>query len=218
MNLQSDLAIIRHVRGMRSIGRDGRLLFATRIVRLFAYGFLSVVLVLYLAEAGLNNVQIGLLITLTLVGDTLISLGITTSADRIGRKRMLLAGAALMVFAGILFALTKDFILLLAAATVGVISPSGNEVGPFLALEQAALSHIVSDDSRTMVFSWYNLVGSFATALGALCQSSAVRHSLLSGGGTEDRVRPAAVRELSTRPAGHDGVRAVARVPPLDAG
>ncbi len=154
---------------MRSIGRDGRLLFATRIVRLFAYGFLSVVLVLYLAEAGLNNVQIGLLITLTLVGDTLISLGITTSADRIGRKRMLLAGAALMVFAGILFALTKDFILLLAAATVGVISPSGNEVGPFLALEQAALSHIVSDDSRTMVFSWYNLVGSFATALGALC-------------------------------------------------
>jgi MFS family permease len=148
--------------------RDGRLLFATRMVRLYAYGFLSVILALYLAAAGLNKVQIGLLLTLTLIGDTVISLAITTSADRIGRKRMLLAGAALMVFAGVLFAFTKDFILLLVAATIGVISPSGNEVGPFLALEQAALSQIVSDERRTSVFSWYNLVGSFATALGAL--------------------------------------------------
>jgi MFS family permease len=150
------------------MGLDGRLLFATRMVRLFAYGFLSVILVLYLAAAGLSNVQIGLLLTLTLVGDTLISLAITTSADRIGRRRMLLVGAALMVFAGVLFALTRDFFLLLAAATIGVISPSGNEVGPFLALEQAALSQIVSDERRTHVFSWYNLVGSFTTALGAL--------------------------------------------------
>jgi MFS family permease len=138
------------------------------MVRLYAYGFLSVVLVLYLAAAGLNKVQIGLLLTLTLVGDTLISLAITTSADRIGRRRMLLVGAALMIFAGVFFAFTRDFILLLVAATIGVISPSGNEVGPFLALEQAALSQIVSDQKRTYVFSWYNLAGSFTTALGAL--------------------------------------------------
>jgi MFS family permease len=154
---------------VKRVVKNVRLLFTTRIVRLFAYGFLSVILVLYLAAAGLNNTRIGLLLTLTLVGDTIISLGITTSADRIGRKRMLLAGAALMVFAGVLFALTKDFFLLLVAATIGVISPSGNEVGPFLALEQAALSQLVSDERRTYVFSWYNLLGSFATALGALC-------------------------------------------------
>jgi MFS family permease len=151
------------------MGRDGRMLFATRMVRLFAYGSLSVILVLYLAETGLSTVQIGLLLTLTLVGDTIISLAITTRADRIGRRRMLLAGAALMVFAGGFFAFTRSFILLLVAATIGVISPSGNEVGPFLALEQAALSQIVSDQRRTAVFSWYNLAGSFATALGALC-------------------------------------------------
>jgi MFS family permease len=148
--------------------RDGYLLFATRLARLFAYGFLSVVLVLYLAAAGLSDAQIGLLLTLTLVGDTLISLWITTNADRIGRKRMLLAGAALMLFAGVLFALTQQFVVLVVAATIGVISPSGNEVGPFLAIEQASLSQIVSDRRRTGVFAWYNLVGSFATALGAL--------------------------------------------------
>jgi len=145
------------------------LLFSTRIVRLFAYGFLSVVLVLYLAEAGLGEVQIGLLLSLTLIGDTAISLWITTHADRIGRRRMLAVGAALMVFAGVLFALTRNFYLLLLAATIGVISPSGYEVGPFLSIEQAGLTQLIPGERRTQVFAWYNLVGSFATALGALC-------------------------------------------------
>src|SRR5512137_421580 len=123
--------------------RDGYLLFSTRIVRLFAYGFVSVILALYLAQVGLKETQIGLLLTLTLVGDAAISLWITTNADRIGRRRMLIAGAGLMAFAGVLFALTKNFAVLLIAATIGVISPSGYEVGPFLAVEQAALSQIV---------------------------------------------------------------------------
>jgi len=147
---------------------DVRLLFATRIARLFAYGFLSVVLLLYLAELGLDENRIGLLLTLTLIGDTIISLAITTTADRIGRKGMLIFGAVLVVFAGALFASTSNFLLLLIAATVGVISPSGNEVGPFLSIEQAALSQLISAERRTQIFAWYNLSGSFATALGAL--------------------------------------------------
>jgi MFS family permease len=125
-------------------------------------------LVLYLAQVGLSEGQIGLLLTLTLIGDTAISLWITTQADRLGRRRMLLAGAGLMIFSGLLFVLTDNFVLLLLAATIGVISPSGNEVGPFLSIEQAALTQLLPDDRRTQVFSWYNLVGSFATALGAL--------------------------------------------------
>lgn len=152
----------------RRLTKDGYFLFVTRIARMFGYGFLSVVLVLYLSQAGLTETQIGLLLTLTLVGDTIISLWITTNADRIGRRRMLILGAFLMVFAGILFALTRNFVFLLIAATVGVISPSGYEVGPFLSLEQAALSQIVPDQRRTHIFAWYNLVGSFATALGSL--------------------------------------------------
>jgi MFS family permease len=152
----------------RKLTRDGYFLFITRIARMFAYGFLSVVLVLYLTQAGLSETQIGLLLTLTLVGDTIISLWITTNADRIGRRRMLIVGALLMVFAGVLFAVTRNFIFLLIAATIGVISPSGYEVGPFLSIEQAALSQIVPDEKRTPIFAWYNLVGSFATALGAL--------------------------------------------------
>jgi MFS family permease len=157
-----------HWSQLAALTTDERLLFTTRVVRLFAYGFLSVVLVLYLAQVGLNEAQIGLLLTLTLAGDTLLSLWITTRADRFGRRRMLLAGAGLMLLAGLLFAITGNFLLLILAATVGVISPSGGEVGPFLAIEQAALAQTVGDQRRTGVFAWYNLVGSFATALGAL--------------------------------------------------
>lgn len=151
-----------------STNTDVRLLFATRIVRMFSYGLLAVILALYLSEAGLSDSEIGLLLTLTLLGDTLISLWITTRADRIGRKRMLLIGAILMIFAGILFAVTRNFTLLLFAATIGVISPSGNEVGPFLAIEQSALAQTVPGARRTQVFAWYQLAGSLATALGSL--------------------------------------------------
>jgi predicted MFS family arabinose efflux permease len=154
---------------LASLNSDSWLLFATRCLRLFAYGFLSVVLLLYLSSVGLSDQQIGVLLTLALLGDTAVSLWITTSADRLGRKRMLLAGALLMVFAGALFAVTRDFWLLVIAATIGVISPSGKEVGPFLSIEQAALSHVVPDKRRTEVFAWYNLAGSFAAALGAFC-------------------------------------------------
>lgn len=152
--------------------RDFALLFLTRGVRLFAYGFLSVVLALYLVAAGLSEAQAGALLTLTLLGDTALSLWLTTRADRLGRKRMLLAGAGLMILAGIVFALTSNFWVLLAAATIGVISPSGNEVGPFLAIEQAALTQTVPNQRRTTVFAWYNLTGSLATALGALAGGS----------------------------------------------
>jgi MFS family permease len=144
------------------------LLFATRLVRLFAYGYLALVLGLYLKELHFDDWQIGVLLALTMLGDTAVSLWLTTVADRVGRKRMLLVGAALMVLGGAVFAATDNFVLLLVAGTVGVLSPSGNEVGPFLAIEQASLAHVVTPDHRTRVFAWYTLVGSFATAAGSL--------------------------------------------------
>ncbi len=176
-------ALVAH---LRSLGADGRLLFVTRAARMFSYGFLSVVLVLYLAALGFSEGRIGLLLTLTLVGDTLISLAITLHADRIGRKRTLLLGAGLMVAAGVPFALSGDFTVLVLAATFGVISPSGNEVGPFLAIEQAALSQVLPEARRTGVFAWYHLTGAFATAGGALAGGWTAQ--LLQGAG----VAPAA--------------------------
>jgi MFS family permease len=151
------------------LNQDARLLFLTRFTRLFAYGALSVVLVFYLTGIGLTESQVGMLLTLTLLGDTVVSLVLTTQADRIGRRRMLIVGSILMAAAGIAFAFTTNFLFLLIAGTIGVVSPSGNEVGPFLSIEQAALAHVISPTTRTMAFAWYTLTGSFATAIGSLC-------------------------------------------------
>jgi MFS family permease len=153
---------------LRGLSRDGWMLFVTRFVRLFAYGALSVILVFYLVGLGLTGPQAGLVLTLTLFGDVVVSLYLTTRADRLGRRRMLVVGSVLMAAAGLAFASTRNLFFLILAGTIGVISPSGNEVGPFLSIEQAALSHIVPATARTDVFAWYTLAGSVATAIGAL--------------------------------------------------
>ena len=132
---------------------------------------------LYLVGLGLSESDTGLLLTATLLGDTLVSLYLTTQADRIGRRRMLVAGAALMTAAGIAFAFTRRMSLLVVAGTIGVVSPSGQEVGPFLSIEQAALTQVVPGRARTEVFAWYTLTGAVATALGALAAGFAT-HAL----------------------------------------
>ena len=177
------------VASLRGLTSDGRLLFATRVLRMFGYGFLAVVLVLYLAALGLDPLTIGAILTLTLIGDTLISLWLTTSADRIGRRRVLVAGSLLMVGAGVVFAITSWVPLLILAATIGVISPTGNEVGPFLAVEQAALSEATPDARRTPTFAWYNLAGYVATATGALAAGLVSQALLAAGAASADAYR-----------------------------
>src|SRR2546426_9331210 len=115
--------------------RDGWLLFLTRSTRLFAYGGLSVVLVFYLTDLGLSASQTGMLLTLTLVGDTIVSLYLTTRADRLGRRRMLIIGAILMAAARLTFAYTRNLVFLIVARAIGGISPEGHEMGPFLPIE-----------------------------------------------------------------------------------
>jgi len=151
-----------------TLTRDAWRLFATRFVRLFAYGALSVVLVFYLTGLGLSESQTGFLFTLILAGDTVITLLLTNVADRYGRRRVLVTGALLMAAAGLAFAFTRNFVFLLIAGTIGVVSPSGNEVGPFLSVEQAVLAHVLPASNRTAAFAWHSLIGSFATALGSL--------------------------------------------------
>lgn len=168
---------------------DIALLFGSRIVRLFCYGFLSVVLALYLAEVGLSSRDIGLVFTLTLLGDAVISLSLTTSADRTGRRRTLLLGAVLMIVAGVVFTLTRQPAVLMAAAIIGVISPSGNEIGPFLSIEQAALTQLLPNERRTQAFAWYNLAGSLATASGSLIGGWLAQSLQISGLSTLESYR-----------------------------
>ncbi len=162
---------------------DTKLLYTQRFVRLFAYGGSTLILVAYLSALEISKTKIGLFMTLTLVGDTMISFILTLFADALGRKAILALGASLMAASGIIFALFGNYWVLLAAAIVGVISPryvlreeveevanavleSGNEIGPFRAIEESTLAQLTPAANRSDIYAWYSLIGTAGTACG----------------------------------------------------
>lgn len=156
--------------------KDITLLFVTRITRMFAYGFLSVSLALYLSRLGLSPEQIGLVFSFTLAGDAIISLWLTTNADRLGRKKILIIGAALMLMAGAVFAITRNPILLAPRGDHRRHQPQRQRDSPFFSpLKQAGLTQLIPNEKRTSSFAWYNLAGSLALAVGALAGGLVVR-------------------------------------------
>ncbi|KAJ5469400.1 Major facilitator superfamily domaingeneral substrate transporter [Penicillium diatomitis] len=148
--------------------RDVKFLCAQRFVRLFAYGGSTLILASYLSAIGVTDDRIGLFMTLTLVGDVVISFFLTLFADAMGRKAVLALGSALMAGSGVVFAMSGNYWVLLAAAVFGVISPSGNEIGPFRAVEESTLAHLSPKEKLPDIFAWYSLLGTAGTALGQL--------------------------------------------------
>ncbi|KDQ10462.1 hypothetical protein BOTBODRAFT_163752 [Botryobasidium botryosum FD-172 SS1] len=148
--------------------KDIKILFFQRFVRLFAYGQSTLILTLYFGRLGIDDAHKGLFMSLTLFGDMLISFCLTLVADSLGRRKILALGAVMMAGAGATFALASNFWILLAAAIIGVISPSGNEIGPFRAIEESTLAQLTPAEVRSDIFGWYALTGAFAAALGNL--------------------------------------------------
>ncbi len=102
---------------------DTKLLCLQRFTRLFAYGASTLILALYLASLGTSDAGIGLFMTLTLLGDVVISFLLTLVADGLGRRRILILGAGLMSASGVVFTISGNYWVLVAASIFGVISP-----------------------------------------------------------------------------------------------
>ncbi|KAL8806038.1 MAG: hypothetical protein Q9182_001570 [Xanthomendoza sp. 2 TL-2023] len=148
--------------------RDSKLLCLQRFLRLFAYGASTLILALYLSTLGISDARIGLFMSMTLWGDVVISFFLTLLADGLGRRRILMLGAALMIASGLAFAFTDNYWVLVAASIIGVISPSGNEIGPFKAIEESTLSQLSPAEIRSDIFAWYILLGNAGTACGMI--------------------------------------------------
>ncbi|BGP56446.1 hypothetical protein JCM8202_001814 [Rhodotorula sphaerocarpa] len=147
------------------------------------FGAIAPILVLYLELLDFSARQIGLFLSLTLLGDVLVSLVVAWIADRIGRRKMLALGSAAMAGSGLAFVFARGYGVLLVAATLGVISPSGNEVGPFSSLETAMLSQLAPageplaqllpfsrspSDASPELLMYYQLLGFLGLALGSV--------------------------------------------------
>ncbi|KAB8070187.1 major facilitator superfamily domain-containing protein [Aspergillus leporis] len=154
------------IASVRTTGRDAWLIILARTGRMFAYGGTSLIIALFFASLQFSDFQIGLFMTLTLAGDVVLSLLLTLAADRIGRRRVLFAGAFLMALSGAVFAVFEDFWILLLAAILGVISATGSDFGPFRSIEESTLSHLTMLETRADVLSWYVTTSSLGSAAG----------------------------------------------------
>ena len=151
------------------LSRDGKLLLAAKIVRTFAYGFLSVILAIYLKLIGFDDLLIGLVLTVTLVNSVIFTLIASFYADRIGRRRTLVIYAALMSISGAIFVTTENHVMLIIAAFIGTINVTGSETGAFLTIEQSILPQTVKNiKKRNIIFAIYNMAGTFAMSAGVL--------------------------------------------------
>lgn len=148
--------------------RDLACVFVTCALRNLAYGISSVILGLYLAELGLDKTRIGWIFTAALAGGALLTIGFSSVADRLGRRKVVRLSAGLMALAAAGFALTRSPAALLVTAALGAVNPTSKEIGPFLSIEQALLPQVVRPGRRTAAFAGYNMVASFSGALGAL--------------------------------------------------
>ena len=146
---------------------DGRLLFAARALRSFSFGWLSVILALYLAGRGLSATQIGAVFTATMVEDALLTMLLSAVAGRIGPARVMALTAPLIALGGLLLATAGSPWLLLTGAVLGTLSPNGQDAGPFSPLEHALLPGAVRGGSTVRVFAFYNLVAFACAASGA---------------------------------------------------
>lgn len=147
---------------------DGRRVVAARAIRTFGYGFTSVLLGVTLTAAGFSTLQVGLLLTVALIGDIIAIVLVALFADRIGRRRVLVFFALLMAISGGVFAFSHNFMLLLLAAFFGTVSPSSSDNAPFAAIEQAILPQTCQQDRRTEAYARYNLAAQLAGAAGGL--------------------------------------------------
>ena len=151
-----------------ALDRNGQIVLVARTLRSFAFGLNSVALGLYLAALGLDGGQIGLVLSAALAGTLALTLVIALYGDRIGRRRLLMAGSALMMAAALVPLLGSQPLLLAAIALSGMVAVNANESTGLQTVDQALLPQAVPAEQRTAAFALYNLLAALAAALGAL--------------------------------------------------
>ena len=145
------------------------MIIGTRGIRGFVDGMVYVMLPAYLLALGFSGIQIGAVITASLFGSAIFTIGTGLIAHRIAPARLLIYASCIMIATGIAFGITTSFIALLVIGFLGTMNPSAGDVSMFLPLEQAAVSQSVSDTDRTAMFALYNLSGALVGSIGALC-------------------------------------------------
>lgn len=146
-------------------------LIAARALRGVGDGAVSIILPAHLLALGFSGFEVGAVVTATLLGSAVMTLGSGFIAHVWTARTLLLAGCVLMFVTGMGFATTTALLPLLCIAVIGTLNPTAGDVSVFLPIEQAALAGSVSAPHRTALYARYNLAGALGSALGALASA-----------------------------------------------
>jgi MFS family permease len=156
-------------------------IFLAKSVRTFCYGFLGILLPLYLAQLGMDARGIGIAVTCTLVGSAALTWAIRRPAERLGGRTALVSLAALSGLAAVLLLTTSSPWVVVLAAMLGNVAVGTGETGPFLSVEQVLIARAAVGTRRTTLLSVYNLLGYAAAAAGAAVVGLAAPQVLFAG-------------------------------------
>jgi MFS family permease len=190
-------------------------IFVAKLVRTFSYGYLGILLPLYLADLGLTASGVGASVTMTLVGSALLTWGVRAPAERFGVRATLLGLAVLTAIAAVMLLVSRNPYLVVLAAMLGNIAVGAGETGPFLSIEQVAIARAVEARGRTTVLSVYNLLGYGAAALGAATVGLGAPRTLFAGFLAAAMVQAGAYALLGRVTLARSGPRDGARSTPL---
>lgn len=173
----SKLAFVAEEIGFKTLlnsGLDVAIIIGIRMIRLLGFGATSLILVIFLKDLGMKEVDIGYFMTITFLGDLISSFLFSLAADGLGRKFTLVLSSAIMAVTGFAFAYFESPAVLTAVAVIGILTPGGGEVGPFRSIEQSSIASLVPFAARSDIYAWYTFLGTFCLALGSFVCGSLI--------------------------------------------
>jgi MFS family permease len=139
-----------------------------KFLRVFGSSLMSIILPLYLLGQGYDVAIVGIVVSLMILSNIPFNILLTLFIKRLGQRFILVFLSALMIISAMLFLWNLNFIMIIIAALIGLLSANGTETGPFQSIEQSIISATIDDEKRTHTFSIYNFVGYASMSLGSL--------------------------------------------------
>ncbi len=154
------------VRGFkRGFDRDLWLLLGEMFSRRLVMGFLEVVRPIYLSLIGFSPLEVGLIMTTGTVVSAIDSLILGSLSDRYGRKPFILFGSITSTLRMVLYALSRDFWVLVVAQGIGA-------VGEGAGAGQPIVSGYIADKTRASdrphVFSVLAISSAISASIGSM--------------------------------------------------
>ncbi|HTM27536.1 MAG TPA: MFS transporter [Vicinamibacterales bacterium] len=150
------------------IDRDVAVIFSAAFVRSSTVGLVGLVLAIYLAQAGFSLTAIGAIVGVGMAGAAVATLIAGFRGDVFGRRRTMAALAVLTAAGYASVCMADRALVLVPVAFITMLNGMGRDRGAASAIEQALLTAVTDDRSRTWLFAWYNVVLDGGHAFGAL--------------------------------------------------